>query len=164
MGHVVLRVIAPARVNKVGENHLANSPALDEIQDVGEFGIIPTIQRRPDLRRKAGGLTIRVPFQDRIEGAGHAPMAVHLAADPFQQNADGVQSGALQPRRQRPAEERAVGKKRRLDAQFMRVGHQFQQVRPQQRLAAREEQAGEPRYAAKSLINAMPSAVVSSAP
>ena len=109
MGQIILRVIAPTRVNKVGENHLADSLALDEIQDVGEFGIIPTIQRRPDFRFEAGRLTIRVPFQNRVESAAHAPVAVHLAADPFQQNADGVQPGALQPHRLRPAEKCAVG-------------------------------------------------------
>ena len=86
VGQVVLRAITPARINKVGENHLADLPALDKVQDPGKSGIIPAIQRNPDLRRQAGGFTIRVPFQDRVEGARHAPVAVHLAADPFQQN------------------------------------------------------------------------------
>ena len=49
---------------------------------------------------------------------------------------------SLQPRRLRLAEKCAVGQKRGLDAPLTRVGHQFHEVRAQQRLAAREQQTG----------------------
>ena len=50
VGQVVFGLIAPARVDEVGENRLLDLPPLDKIQNVRKFGIIPAIQRNSYLR------------------------------------------------------------------------------------------------------------------
>jgi hypothetical protein len=140
MGVVLAVLVAAAGVVEVREVELVDALVLDQLQQAGRSWALSwvMVKRTPTLRPSVAAQADAV--QRRVEGAFLAAEAVVGLADAVEADADVVESRLGDAVDVGFVDQRAVGRQADVEAHGLGAAGDVEDVRPQQRLAAGEDQ------------------------
>ena len=143
VGH---HALAAAAVDEMIEADAVDTLFLDEIEDLVQLAGVMLVDREAQAHALPHGHAVLDALHRLLVGTLDAAELVVDILEPVQRNTDVAHADILDALRNLARDQRAVRGERRAHTRLLRILSQLEEIRTDQRLAAREEQHGHAKF------------------